>query len=619
MAGLGLVNKPALAGEAPKLAQETGTGTPIFVSDLSRCQPSTALSKVNKKQHWTLIPYVTDKVSGTMIGAGSMADAPDVTIPLGVSGWHAVYVGFWNAHHDYDGGTTIKLKLTDDPCFRPISDGTYSGAAAAPMNWVGTEFQEVFLKYTDLTGRDLTVGQQTKGKPKKAYVAYVKLVPLSKKEVDAIRKDRARKDTRVLIATNDGISWLEHKGATTKEEILEQVEPYRYSDVGKVIWAFSYGDTTNYPSKVGSFMAKPGGEEFTVRPDGEARFKSISTLTSKGLIPAQVALEHVHDMGLKFDAMFRMGVIGSHPPGQGGLPASEPDEGIVRKKPWLRMLAKDGTPLEKASYAFPEVQDHMLSLIREVAERFDIDGVNLGWIRGPQFVGYEALVIEDFKKEYGEDPRKLDDNEERVQRLRAKYVTEFVRKVRQLLNELGSKRGRKIELSAWVYSPETNLFFGLDAETWVAEGLLDSIIAAASRSLIPDMDPYRRPKENNWTVGTAEKDFVQTVKAHNCRFYQNWGSAEAVLQGYKRGVDGFAAWDLNLSIFGYSQEVPHRWALVSRVGHPDEVAAFAKEPPKITTVKLKSVGGFDISHITNRGAKERNYWPPEMLPLYSGG
>ena len=333
MAGLGLLNKPALAGEAPKLAQETGTGTPIFVSDLSRCQPSTALSKVNKKQHWTLIPYVTDKVSGTMIGAGSMADAPDVTVPLGVSGWHAVYVGYWNAHHDYDGDTTIKLKLTDDPCFRPISDGTYSGAAAAPMNWTGTEFQEVFLKYADLTGRDLTVGQQTKGKPKKAYVAYVKLVPLSKKEVDAIQKDRARKDTRVLIATNDGASFLTVKGPTTKEEILEQVEPYRYSDVGKVIYAFTYGDMTNYPSKVGRFIGKTEGD-FTIRPARETMVNSLSTLTSKGLIPAQVALEHVHDMGLKFDAMFRMGVLGDIPPG-GWFTGP----GIVRKKPWIRMVA----------------------------------------------------------------------------------------------------------------------------------------------------------------------------------------------------------------------------------------------------------------------------------------
>lgn len=577
---LGLLGKLALGQEA---------GTPVFVSDLSHAQPSTALSKVNKKHHWTLIPYVSDKVTGTMIGAGSMAEAPDVTIPLGVSGWHAVYAGFWNAHFDYDGGSTIKLRLTGDPCFRPISDATYSGGLDAPINWEGTELQEVFFTYADLTGRDLTLGQQKKGEPKKAYLAYLKLVPLSKEEVDSIKKDRARKDTRVLIATNDGISFFHAKGSTTREEILEQVEPYRHSDVGKVIWAFTYGDTTNYPTKVGRFLGKAGGE-ITMSPSHANVVKSLRTLTPKGLLPAQVALDHVHDMGLKFDAMIRMGILGNTPPED-----FFSNEGIVRKKPWVRMVAKDGTVLEKASYAFPEVQDHMLSLICEVAESFDIDGINLGWLRGPQFVGYEAPVIEDFEKEYGEDPRKLDENDERIQRLRARYVTEFVRKVRQSLNELGSQRGRKIELSAWVYSDQANLFYGLDPRTWLAEGLLDSIIASGPR------------------------EFVQTVKAHNCRFYQAWGNPAYVLEGYEKGVDGFAAWDLNLSFFGYSQEVPHRWALVSRLGHRDEVAAFAKEPPKTTTVKLRSVGGVDVSHVTNRGAKARELWPPEMLPLYSGG
>jgi hypothetical protein len=38
------------------------------------------------------------------------------------------------------------------------------------------------------------------------------------------------------------------------------------------------------------------------------------------------------------------------------------------------MLAQDGTPMEKASYAFPEVRDYMLSLIREGAETFNVDG-----------------------------------------------------------------------------------------------------------------------------------------------------------------------------------------------------------------------------------------------------
>jgi hypothetical protein len=132
-------------------------------------------------------------------------------------------------------------------------------------------------------------------------------------------------------------------------------------------------------------------------------------------------------------------------------------------------------------------------------------------------------------------------------------------------------------------------------ETWLAEGLLDSIIAD----------------------GTVEEEFVQTVKAHHCRFYQGTDDPKTAMavQGYEQGVDGFAVWDLNPS----SQELPDGWPLVSRLGHKEEVAAFAKEPPKLTTVKLKSVGGLDISHTTNRGANERKYYPSERLPLYSCG
>ena len=39
-----------------------------------------------------------------------------------MTGWHAVYVGFWNPHFVYDGGTTVKVKLNDDPCFIRIQE-----------------------------------------------------------------------------------------------------------------------------------------------------------------------------------------------------------------------------------------------------------------------------------------------------------------------------------------------------------------------------------------------------------------------------------------------------------------------------------------------------------------
>jgi len=201
------------------------------------------------------------------------------------------------------GNTTVKLKLTHDPCFQPISD------PEPEINWTGAELQECFFRYADLTDQDLIIAQQKKGQPKKAYVAYIKLVPLSQEKVDAIKKERARKDTRILIATNDGASFFSSKGCTTKEELLEQVELYRHSDIGKVIWAFNYGDKTNYPSKVGKLVTSLKSDITTCR-GSQVEHKSLDALISKGLIPAQVALEHVHHMGLKFDAMFRMSIIG---------------------------------------------------------------------------------------------------------------------------------------------------------------------------------------------------------------------------------------------------------------------------------------------------------------------
>jgi hypothetical protein len=561
-----------------------------YLSDMSLCTPAAALSEVNNKGHWTLIPYEAGEVSGVMIGAGSHAEAPEVTLPLDVSGWHAIYLGFWNPHHEYDGGTTVRLKLTGDPCFQPLSDFTNDGAAAAPTLWDGAELQEGFFKYADLTGKDLIIAQQSKGEPKKAYVAYFKLVPLSQEEADSIQKDREQKDNRILVATNDGASFFTHKGCTTKEEVLEQVEIYRYSDIGKVSWAVVYGDKTNYPSKIGcNLLGDQAKYDSTVSPSQRTLHECLGALSSQGLNPTQVALEHVHGMGLKFDAMFRMSIIGHIPPND------RDQEGLIARRPELKMLAKDGTALEKASYAFPEVQDFMLSLIREVVENFDIDGVDLGWVRGPGYVGYEKPFVDDFIAEHGVDPRTLDDNDIRAQRLRARYLTDFMRRTRQLLQELSEKRGRKIELSAWVYMAQNSFFYGLDVETWLTEELLDSVI------------------------GIHMEEFMETARAHNCKFYIAGREIESVLKGHERGVDGFAFWDLNIPIFGYSQELPDAWAVTRRMGHKDDVIAFAQAPPQMKKIRLKTVGGLDICHGLNIGAKERCLSPPEMLPTYSAG
>ncbi len=83
-----------------------------YVTDLSRAQPTTALSQGPRESCCSSSPTrPLDDVnvkSGTMVGAASFIQARTSRSPLGVSGWHAVYLGYWNPYHAYDGGATIK-------------------------------------------------------------------------------------------------------------------------------------------------------------------------------------------------------------------------------------------------------------------------------------------------------------------------------------------------------------------------------------------------------------------------------------------------------------------------------------------------------------------------------
>ena len=85
-----------------------------------------------------------------------------------------------------------------------------------------------------------------------------------------------------------------------------------------------------------------------------------------------------------------------------------------------------GTPVQKASYAFPEVRNLVVSIIREATETFDVDGVNLCFIRSPEFMAYEQPVLDDFRKEYGEDGRKVGFDDPRMRTIRCRYLNTFV-------------------------------------------------------------------------------------------------------------------------------------------------------------------------------------------------
>jgi hypothetical protein len=514
-----------------------------YITDLSVCTPASALSDGPRQGRWQVLPYEamndSNVKAGKMIATLSYVEAPDVTLPLAVSGWHAIYVAYWNPHHAYDGGTIIKVRLSDDPCFQRLSEPEpgFAPSDARQGKWEEDRFQcysvlkEVFVRNADLTGRALVFGKQNGPFGEKACIAYVKLVALSAEEVVALQAERAKTDPRPREGSIDGMLW--GREFRTRQHLLEMVEPFRHSEIGKVIWAVNYGETTNYRSKVGrlwgSDPATPIKESTNSYIKGQKiAAESLKRYLDRGMVPQQVVGAHLRQMGIRFDIMFRL-AIGSFD----GLPprrAAHPKD-FLGTHPEYRLAMADGSRVNTASYAYPQVREFMLALIDEAVRTFEPDGINLCFVRGPEFVAYDQPVLDEFRLKYGEDATKVPWGDPRLKAVRAGYITLFVREARRILDQVGSERGKRIELCAWVQG--VNLDFGTDALTWVNEGWLDSVTGG------------------DVTVGAAAAE-------HHCRIAS-------------------IIWDVN----------------------PDDPAAFSKEArdrKQDVSVRLWTVGGVNIGY-----------------------
>ena len=120
------------------------------------------------------------------------------------------------------------------------------------------------------------------------------------------------------------------------------------------------------------------------------------------------------------------------------------------------------------NYAVKEVRDYRLSIVREVAEQYDFDGVHLDFLRHTPFL----------------PPGKQWENRE--------HLTSFMREVRSTLLSQAARRGRPFLLAARVPdSVEGCHADGLDIETWAREALVDVLILG-TRTINVDVASFRK-------------------------------------------------------------------------------------------------------------------------------
>ncbi len=401
---------------------------------------------------------------------------------------------------------------------------------------------------------------------KSASLAYVKLVPLSNDEQAAAEADRAQDKTRNLVATINGQSYFHVAQFDRPEHILNQVALYRHSDVAKVQWAVCYGAATNFPSHT------PGtrflGNDRTALANGlfldndylRGQYQMRTTLLSlaaAGQTPENIAAQAVHQMGLKFDLMFRLGITC----GVAQMPFLSAD-GLEE----CRQVTRDGTLVSKASYAYPRVQKLMLGLIREATQAFDADGINLCFVRGPHFLQCEQPVADALREKYRVDPATVAADDPRWGQVRASFMTEFLRQARPVLDEVGKQKKKRLTLSVWVWPQDqktwlgaTPLEEGLDVAGWIRAGLLDSVICQEG----------------------IDRQYLELGKQHHCPFIlftgyrgENAMSPRTVAAAYAAGVDRFAQWDTDLTQISTDQ-----WNWLRRIGHRHEMADWPRYHP----------------------------------------
>lgn len=569
------------------LASETKA---IYLTDMEKSQPASALASEWKQGTWRLLSYATDSFSGNLLLAAEDNQPPDITYPLQREGWHRIYIGIYR--EPFTGPRRVRVRLSHEQAFSTLTG--LEGAKDHQEHFI----DDIFWKEADLTGRDIVFKQIVEPKVEHAWVAYIKLVPLTEKQMQFIQTDRRRKDTKKLFVHNDaGI--IDRSG--TEQEIRDQLEPLRHSDVARVYWEFGTGDRAKRFSRIArdhslDLTKAVGGRPFFTSPGGRWWAETWKAYHQNGVDPFLVAAEYARQLGIEFHASYRPGGF-IYPPNYG---PTLPGVSFYEQHPELVCVSREGKPMPRISYAFPETRRYVLSLYREVATENPIDGVAVLYNRRPPLVAYEAPVVEGFQKEYGLDPRQLPENDPRFIRYRSRFLTQFHRELRAELDQIARelKRETPLEITAVVSNGEENLLLGMDLATWAEEGLVDTIIPYSSVERIGaygnkigpntwDGEPsWEDPEDVAWFVSLVKGTRTKVALNMMPRFLTKEAQYRKAHQLYKAGVEHLFFWD------GL-----HRVLNVRRLGHREEVSdwmASGQPPFRPTAVRVWELGGWDL-------------------------
>ena len=390
---------------------------------------------------WVAVDFATEDYRGTGVATGFASGARELAIRLGLRGSYVLYLGL-GSHG------SIRVWLDGEKGFREFVCG--HGA------W---RILEARLHQADLTGRNLHIAPMPSSRYSvddgHMFLAYVRAVPV----------DHApSRSARNLVATNDGYSWIALDGMASIRDVTKQFEPYRDSDFFRMLWCPVGADVTgNHLTRVGTVTPFNFTHAYR-RCDREFAATTKRILKSGGDI-LKAAVAAAREVGMEIHFYFRPEAFFAPFPYDGVFTSK-----FLARSPQWRCRDESGRPVNRMSYAWREVQDHMLAYIEELLQ-YQPDGICFAFNRSLPMMICEQPVIEAFRQRHGRAPKlpKEVDSPEMLA-VRHEILAQFIGRLQDVLRPRGKSFSCIVE-----FDQASNRLLGLNIEDLLSRKLVESV------------------------------------------------------------------------------------------------------------------------------------------------
>ena len=334
----------------------------------------------------------------------------------------------------------------------------------------------------------------------------------------------AHPSRRRFLYNNDGSNILMGFDTLTPPKAYTRIDPLAGTGVTTFLHNVNPGQNMGYPSSVGSMYRwnpPPGKGNEGWELLGRRMSDNLARLVVDSIDPVGMVMDRARLRGMEVILTFRMNELHDVDKPESPLLSS-----FWKDHPEYRVGGYAGWGASALNYALPEVREHVLALLSEVCERYDPDGLELDFMRFPYYFPYR----EDSMQGY------------------ARTMTAFVESVRQMIDRVGSSRGKKMLLAARVpTSLRACAYVGLDPVRWAGDGLIDFLTVAPFLSTETDI-PVAEFKSACGAVPVYTG--IEYTIGTRMMTREEKRAAAALL--YAAGSDGiylfnyFVAWDMGL-------------------------------------------------------------------------